>query len=176
MPNIRVDQDVYDLLQNHARPFVDTPNSVLRRLLKLDLQSEHGEPKQAESSPQKDSARHRKSKSRSRTHSEPKHRAPAGSLLPEGEYVMPLLRTLAQRGGHAPAREVISAVGLMLGDKLTQTDREKLPSGVVRWENRVQFVRLRLVEEGLLSRDTPRGVWSLTDAGRTRVAELSQRR
>lgn len=35
-PTIRIDHDVYEALRNAAEPFVDTPNSVLRRLLQLD--------------------------------------------------------------------------------------------------------------------------------------------
>lgn len=33
---IEVDEDVYTALQRHAEPFVDTPNSVLRRLLAIE--------------------------------------------------------------------------------------------------------------------------------------------
>jgi hypothetical protein len=33
VPTIRVDDDVYEWLQQRAKPFVDTPNSVLRREL-----------------------------------------------------------------------------------------------------------------------------------------------
>jgi hypothetical protein len=36
MPTIRVDDDVYEYLQREAKPFVDSPNSVLRRVLGLD--------------------------------------------------------------------------------------------------------------------------------------------
>ncbi len=35
-PTIRIDNDVYAWLQERARPFEDTPNSVLRRLAGLD--------------------------------------------------------------------------------------------------------------------------------------------
>ncbi|MFT4010316.1 MAG: hypothetical protein QM655_09785 [Nocardioidaceae bacterium] len=35
-PTIRIDHDVYEALRDAAEPFVDTPNSVLRRLLGLD--------------------------------------------------------------------------------------------------------------------------------------------
>lgn len=35
-PTIRVDDDVFALLQREARAFVDTPNSVLRKLLGLE--------------------------------------------------------------------------------------------------------------------------------------------
>ena len=38
-PTIRVDDDVFAALQERAQPFVDTPNSVLRRLLDLDGKS-----------------------------------------------------------------------------------------------------------------------------------------
>ncbi|MFE2552879.1 hypothetical protein ACFXGI_30640 [Streptomyces sp. NPDC059355] len=34
-PTIRVDDEVYEELQNRAKPFVDTPNSTLRRVLGL---------------------------------------------------------------------------------------------------------------------------------------------
>lgn len=34
-PTIRIDHEVYEKLQEQAKPFVDTPNAVLRRLLEL---------------------------------------------------------------------------------------------------------------------------------------------
>lgn len=33
MPSIEIDPEVYAFLERHARPFLDTPNDVLRRLL-----------------------------------------------------------------------------------------------------------------------------------------------
>lgn len=36
MPVIRVDEEVWVWLQSHARPFEDSPNSVLRRVAGLD--------------------------------------------------------------------------------------------------------------------------------------------
>lgn len=36
MPTVRVDSDVYAWLQAQARPFEDTPNTVLRRVAGLD--------------------------------------------------------------------------------------------------------------------------------------------
>lgn len=40
MPTIRVDEEVFRALQSQAQPLVDTPNSVLRRLLGLDPQAQ----------------------------------------------------------------------------------------------------------------------------------------
>lgn len=37
METIEIDTDVFTYLQKHARPFVDTPNSTLRRLLGIDV-------------------------------------------------------------------------------------------------------------------------------------------
>jgi hypothetical protein len=37
VPTIRVDDDVYTWLQERAKPFVDTPNSVLRRELGIGV-------------------------------------------------------------------------------------------------------------------------------------------
>lgn len=34
-PNVRIDDEVFRALQAHAEPLVDTPNSVLRRVLGL---------------------------------------------------------------------------------------------------------------------------------------------
>jgi hypothetical protein len=195
MPNIRIDRDVYDFLKHRAEPFTDTPNSVLRRLLGLDASDgskqdkDPGRPQtrmrvRGESAAGIRSGNDTVEKKRSRRSARPVHgkkrkrtpRIPPGSLLPEDEYVAPLLTALAERGGSAPAREIIEAVGERLGNKLSPADVDTLPSGVIRWQNRVQFVRLRLVEEGLLSKDTPRGVWALTDAGRARAAEMKKQR
>lgn len=40
-PVLRVDDEVFKALQGRAEPFVDTPNSVLRRLLGLDSRGKH---------------------------------------------------------------------------------------------------------------------------------------
>lgn len=41
MQTIEIDNDVFAFLQENARPFVDTPNSTLRRLLDLDGAKAH---------------------------------------------------------------------------------------------------------------------------------------
>ena len=50
MPTIRVDDDVYAWLQKHARPFEDTPNSVLRRMAALDSRATGAELKPVKAS------------------------------------------------------------------------------------------------------------------------------
>lgn len=187
-PNIRVDGDVYRALQRGAEPFVDTPNSVLRRLLGLEpagREDRQGGNRIGSSAPTRGRDRPSGSRSKSARSSsadeapvsrspgspKSKDRASPNEILPEHEYVAPLLQVLAGRGGSAPAREVIAEVGRRLDSRLMPMDKEYLASGGIRWQNRVQFVRLRLVEEGLMEKKSPRGVWALTKAGMERARD-----
>lgn len=181
-PTIRIDDEVYESLKRHAEPFVDTPNSVLRRILGLgivegqqDLEAEPatpssqplrnvGLPRSASKVPQVNKKGRAKKAATKRT------RVPNGSLLPEDQYDVPLLSTLIDHGGAAAFQEVVNGVGEKLGDRLTELDRANLASGGVRWQSRLQFVRLRLIERGLMAKDSPRGVWAITDEGREFVS------
>lgn len=148
-PSIDTDDEVFEVIKKHAEPFVDTPNTVLRRLLGIDRVT--ARPKPA-----------------ARKANQPVRAVP-GTLLPESEYEIPILRYLEERGGRAPSREVVEAVGEALGDKLTELDKRPLKSGDIRWENRAAFVRLRLVERGELAKKSPRGTWEISEKGRERV-------
>lgn len=75
--------------------------------------------------------------------------------------------------GRGPTREVVDRVGVMVEDQLKELDREVLASGDIRWRNRVQFTRLRMIEERLLVKDSPRGTWEISDAGRKRVKDAA---
>ena len=148
MPTIRIDHEVFKELQKRAEPLVDTPNAVIRRLLALAenaiASGEHGR-------------------------TQPSVRQIR--RLPMREYELPLLESLEERGGSAPAKEVITAVGKRLASRITPLDRTTTDSGAVRWENRVQWLRLRLVERGLLKKDSPWGIWELSKAGREYLHE-----
>jgi hypothetical protein len=128
---IEIDEEVLALLQEGAEPLIDSPNRVLRRLLGM--------------APCREEAR-----MALEAVSERCGRAPRGSLLHLREYELPLLRALSERGGSAPAREVMAAVGEALADRLTALERQNLVSGPSRFESRISQVRLRLVGRGLL--------------------------
>ncbi|MFI5567355.1 hypothetical protein ACIA6T_08315 [Streptomyces sp. NPDC051740] len=49
---IRIDDEVFEALQALAEPLVDTPNSALRKLLKLDLPASGGTPADPETDDQ----------------------------------------------------------------------------------------------------------------------------
>jgi Mrr N-terminal domain len=162
--SIHIDREVWEALQAEAEPFIDTPNTVLRRKLRLTDVSAETPPERA---PHGRSSRRRRRSAASMNGTRPRRpRAPRGSLLPEAEYELPILEVLNRHGGRVPAREVIGEVGEIIGDRLTELDHEELHTGGRRWEKRVQFTRLRLVERGLVAKDSPRGVWEITDDGR----------
>lgn len=99
-------------------------------------------------------------------------RAPArsrprrGELLPEREYVFPLLRALRAAGGSAPMQQVLAAMECEVGPRLTPKDRGTLQLGEIRWRNRARWVRRDLVEAGMLASHSRRGIWEITDLGR----------
>lgn len=167
---IDVDDEVYALLRSNAEPFVDTPNSVLRRLLGLTGPAGPEPEADPRPSPRVTDARGTRRSAAARrgrtTAAQDAGRAPIGALLPEHVYEEPLLQALVDAGGSAAAKTLIEAVGRRLDDRLTPLDRENLKSGGVRWHSRIQFVRLRLIERGLMERTTPRGVWTISEAGR----------
>jgi hypothetical protein len=147
MPEIKIQDETFEELARRAKPFVDTPDSVIRRLLGLDGD---GATVPLPAGPKAGGGT----------------RAAPGSILPEREYELPILEELLARKGSGHAIEVTDAVGERLKDRLTELDKQRHKSGDLRWRNRVQFTRLRLKERGLLRANSDRGVWELTDAGR----------
>ncbi len=165
MHTIEIDDEIFDLLKRKAEPFTDTPNTVLRRLLGFDTTP----------STAKQKSRSRGQSPKSARKAKKSGRAPTGSILPEQEYVLPLLQALEEKGGRAPAREVIDEVGRRVKDRLTPLDREPVTSGGLRWQNRVQFARLRLIDRGLVKKASPRGLWEITAQGSEYVRSPQQR-
>lgn len=170
-PHIELDQEIFEFLQTKAEPFVDTPNTVLRRLLGLDSATNANTGLVVPAKPSIDVPKPRGTKATKKGMKPKRTRAAAGTLLPEERYERPLLKALADAGGQAPYRDVVDAVGRELKDDLLPADFEHLNSGGIRWQSRLQFVRLRLIERGYLDRNAPRGVWAITDAGRDALAE-----
>lgn len=158
---IQVDDEVLGAIKAKAEPFADSPNDVLRKMLGLG---------QAETRP---SCAPMPSVTAPAGGGFRGDRAQVGALLAMEEYEVPLLRALAAAGGAAPRFEIVEAVESMLEDKLTDLDRELLPSGGdVRWRNRLGFARLRAVERGHIRSDSRRGIWELSDAGFSELRRL----
>jgi len=108
-------------------------------------------------------------------------RAPRGQSTPQKAFRLPILQALEELGGHGRMAQVLERVYAMVEGRLTDVDRELLPSGQdIRWENHAAWEKLRMVREGLLASDSPHGIWEITEAGRAYLqehqAELSSRR
>lgn len=86
----------------------------------------------------------------------------------------PLLEALRKLGGSGTPDEVTDriATDLKVSD---EAQNDLLPSGQPRFRNQVAWARFYLVREGLLD-SSKRGVWSLTERGRTTSLSLEQSR
>lgn len=89
-------------------------------------------------------------------------------------YFGPLLDALRALGGSGTPDEVVERIALDLGLS-DEVQNELLPSGEPRYRNQVAWARFYLVREGLLD-SSRRGVWSLTERGRSTKLSPEQAR
>ncbi len=145
MKLIRIDQDVWKVLQKEAVPLEDTPNAVLRRLLRID---------------QKSSGSNKRRKKRSK-------RLPRNSgRADQSIFIKPILQVIHDLGGNASAKDVLAKLEKSMKSQLSPIDLEPLKSGQIRWKNTAQWARNELVSDGFLAKETPRGIWKITENGR----------
>lgn len=94
-------------------------------------------------------------------------RLPKGLKTPQGEYWVPILRTLVEQGGQADINLVLERVRRVMAEKLNAYDLATLSDGETpRWRNTAQWARNAMREEGLIRDDTPRGTWAISEKGR----------
>ncbi len=146
MPTIRIDDDVYAWLQNLARPFEDTPNSVLRRIAKLNEV-----PKMQQNiSPNKVITK-----------------AATGKKTPQYEFRDPIIKILKKSGGQGYRAEVLKELESVMAEQLTDFDKADISSGTVRWQKSAEWEVRVMREQQYLKpvSQAPRGVWALTEKG-----------
>ena len=90
-----------------------------------------------------------------------------GKRTQQSEYVIPILEALAEMNGGGKMSEVLDIVGRKMANRLTPFDYESLPSSptTIRWKNTAQWTRYQLVQQGLMSKDSPIGIWEITQKG-----------
>ena len=81
------------------------------------------------------------------------------------EYQPALLTALFETGGARSRSEAIERVGELLHQRFGAADFEKRQDGRLNWEYRVDWVKNKLVNDGLMERRVLRGFWRLTDDG-----------
>jgi len=136
MPVVRISEDLFKEVQKYAEPLVDDFESALWKAL----------------------GRNRRSK-------KPTPRA-KGELTPQGEFWRSMLQALVEMGGQGSRQEVHKAVERKMKDRLKPADYELNRDGTTKWSKAVDYQRLAMVREGLMARNTPRGIWKITDQGR----------
>lgn len=155
---IEIDEEVLGQIKAQAEPFLDSPNDVLRRLLDLV----EGVRPTCATPPSE----------RPLGAAAWRWRPDAGEALPEGGYELPILKALAEQGGRSRARAVMRIVGGSMASSFSAADRVRMTNNEERWSNRLRFCRRRMLERGYVRRDSPRGVWEITEAGIERLGQL----
>lgn len=174
MKTIEIDATVYEALIRSIRSFEDNPNTVLRRILKLDAErDQRSDAKRGQmvDSTQSDVPREQSLAHARKVDGRARSRARSGEILAMDAYHLPILQALIDLGGQASSRQVLDRVGLLMYDELEGKDLEKQESGEIRWRYRAQMSRLAMVKEKLLDNEAPRGTWKLTEKGRQRVSQ-----
>jgi predicted CopG family antitoxin len=156
MPTIRIEDDVFKGLQQLAKPFVDSPSSVIRQLLE-----ERGVLKAQDTNGAADShARESRSRSVGTT---------ANGLTPQPVYESYLHVILAKEfSGRGHKRDVTHAVvkRMMKDGHIGPADQEIVSTGETKAENTIAWARNALKDRGQISRISPRGIWELTAEGK----------
>jgi hypothetical protein len=151
-PTVRIDDEVYAWLQNQARPFEDTPNSVLRRIAGLDKSADAKEVGTVPTAT----------------------KSQRGAKTPQSAYRSRILKILLQHGGQASRTEVLNEVERTMARQLTPIDRAKIESGTIRWQKSAEW-EVRAMREARLLKpvvETPTGVWALTKKGEDAAQDL----
>ncbi|MFN4319845.1 MAG: winged helix-turn-helix domain-containing protein [Aquificaceae bacterium] len=93
----------------------------------------------------------------------------------EKEYIIPILESLVELGGSGSRKEVLQKVEEKMKGRFTAADCEKFPSNSEEaWRVYASRCRERLVEKGLLSKSSPKGIWEITEKGRNYLREVQK--
>lgn len=159
MPTIRIEDDVMQGLKSLAEPFTDTPSSVIRRL--LEEKGVLGKRKApGDGDVMKDGAR---------------LVAPSEGATPQRVCEPYLLHVLwSEFKGRASKQDATEAVVALLKSRgfFHSTDLELVSSGETRVANTIAWARNALKDQGLISRESSKGIWELTPQGMERAAQI----
>ena len=93
-------------------------------------------------------------------------RANKGERVPQVEFRLPILKVLKQMGGSGRTKDVIDNIYPLMKNNFTKKDLENVPSrNEPRWRNEAMWERNSMVQDGLLSHNSPHGIWEITPEG-----------
>jgi restriction system protein len=93
-----------------------------------------------------------------------------GEITPQEAYCRPLLEVLVEMNGGGKTKAVLDRLGEKMKAILKPKDYEPHESdaGQIRWRNTAQWARNLMVnEDGRMKKNSPRGVWEISEKGRT---------
>lgn len=95
-----------------------------------------------------------------------------GLRTSEESLKIPLLKTLVKMGGAGKVSDVLDNMEPLIKDILNEIDYEPLQStDEQRWRNTTKWARADMIKEGLLDKDSPYGVWTISAYGREWLEE-----
>jgi hypothetical protein len=144
---VRIDEDVYRALQEQGRPFEDTPNTVLRRLLQLPEDAAPPAAVEPEAAGNAATARRQRG---------------GGDRTPQEAFARPILEAIVELGGKARVADILNRVNQKV--QLTPLDQSRVRSGLPRWQVYARWQRQTMVNDGLLGGE--HGYWEITAEGR----------
>ena len=155
MPTIRVEDAAIQALKDFAEPFVDTPNTVILKLVAFAKANGYQKASSARVSTPQEKPSDEKQAAR-------------GSLTPQSTYETFLLHVLGTKyGGTGHKNELTQAVVDLMKSRgfIRTAEMERVSTGETRADNTVAWARNALKERGLISRKSKKGVWELTPEG-----------
>jgi len=105
-----------------------------------------------------------------------KGKLPPGIGTPKEVYRLPILRTLVEMGGSARSGDVLDRVFEIMKPILKEVDYLPIPSNPSRprWRATAEWVKLKLVHEGLMKKHSPPGIWEISEKGRKYLESVSK--
>jgi restriction system protein len=100
-----------------------------------------------------------------------------GDITPQEAYCGPLLEVLVDMGGGGKTKAVLDRLGEKMKSTLKPKDYEPHESDAqqIRWRNTAQWARNFMVnEDGRMKKSSPRGVWEISEKGRTWLKQKSK--
>ena len=173
----KLENDVLEGLKVLAEPFVDTPNTVIRRLLveKGILRPTGGVINNAIVQAKLKSEIPVRSRDMGIIERVMRPRARVGQVTPQAKYEEWLLKSPWQDfNGRAPKAEVTKAVITKMEKSgiLKEIDYEPVSTGDSRAANTIAWARNALKEYGYIRKGSPWGIWELTEDGINKAKEL----
>jgi hypothetical protein len=169
MPTIRIDDEVYEFLARNAKPFVDTPNDVLHRLLLLDARpAQDGAVPTIVKEPDVVRGVVTTVNKTTPAKSVRQRRPRVPDANPKQIYWKPILEILNASGEGVTVQIILDSLQNMV--QLLPGDWRSINTGEIRWKNRAKWAAKDMALDGLLIQGSPKGTWRITDKGRLWLA------